>query len=227
MKPSCKIMSKTTHRYQILVDGKALSLLSRDEMPRLRADATPRNTRTRQHLFSRSAVEAELRFLPPAQNSNTASQRAPMNELRREILNRAIALTCRTILRIERVLELLLLRKEAVAAERVFELGDQLQDILTLFSLLPGSKTARECHLSAPEQLRAWQFEQLDSVLQEIRQAELSSSDGARRYVLETRVLPWLDSMHNTLSLLQEMLPAQRCQPGNFLTAVAADVSPL
>jgi hypothetical protein len=76
------------------------------------------------------------------------------------------------------------------------------QPLLTL-SLLPDAVCGPANGSASPMQLRRWQLEQLAGIIQEVDRACESDDPTALSDALETRVLPWLEGLLDTLALLR------------------------
>jgi hypothetical protein len=76
------------------------------------------------------------------------------------------------------------------------------QPLLTL-SLLPDAVCGPANGSASPMQLRRWQLEQLAGIIQEVDRACETDDPTALSDALETRVLPWLEGLLDTLALLR------------------------
>jgi hypothetical protein len=56
---------------------------------------------------------------------------------------------------------------------------------------------------ASPMQLRRWQLQQLAGIIQEVDRACQTENPTALSDALETRVLPWLEGLLETLALLR------------------------
>ena len=76
------------------------------------------------------------------------------------------------------------------------------QPLLTL-SLLPDAVCGPANGSASPMQLRRWQLQQLAGIIQEVVRACQTEDPTALSDALETRVLPWLEGLLETLALLR------------------------
>jgi hypothetical protein len=108
----------------------------------------------------------------------------------------------------ESTIVLVLINDGAVARECWWELARKLEEPLLTLSLLPTDACGSANEFAPVGQLRRWQLEQLAAILKDVDQACWSEDTRVLSNVLEQRVMPWLDSLSDSLSLLHDTICA-------------------
>lgn len=93
-----------------------------------------------------------------------------------------------------------------VADQQWRALAAQLQQPLETMRALPEGFCDSTFGQASPEQLRQWQFEQLNAVRNDMDEACRRKDERAILHALENRVMSWLDKLSDLLSLWRETL---------------------
>ena len=121
---------------------------------------------------------------------------------------------------LESAIVIVLINDGDVARECWWDLARKLKEPLLTLSLLPEGVCGGSSETVSIAQLRRWQLEQLAAILKDVDQACWSEDTRVLSNVLENRVMPWLESLSDSLSLLHDTLCArvvadrERCCPG-------------
>jgi hypothetical protein len=156
----------------------------------LSVDGEPANlTQAGRRIQSFSQIEAETMGLAevPSQLIKAALQQAT---------------TART--RVQSAVELVLINNGRRARELWWSLSVSLKEPLLTLSLLPDSICGPDNGRATMAQLRKWQLQQLGSLIQDADAACESDDTIALAEALETRVLPWLNKLHESLQMWSE-----------------------
>ena len=90
------------------------------------------------------------------------------------------------------------------AQEVWWNLTRKLKDPLLTLSLLPEGLFGPVNGAASPLQLRRWQLQQLAAIIRDVDAACWSSDPVALSNALESHVLPWLESLHQSITLLHD-----------------------
>jgi hypothetical protein len=121
---------------------------------------------------------------------------------------------------LESAIVVVLINYSDVARECWWDLARKLKEPLLTLSLLPEDLRGGSNSVVSFAQLRRWQLEQLADILKDVDKACWSEDTRVLSNVLENRVVPWLNSLSDSLSLLHDTLCAgvvaakERCCPG-------------
>lgn len=114
---------------------------------------------------------------------------------------------------VEQAVALVLINHGRPAQEFWWELTRKLKEPLLTLSLLPESLCGTTSECAAPMQLRRWQLQQLVAIIKDVDRAGWSSDSIALSNALENRALPWLERLHDSISLqLATVLAGVRCR---------------
>jgi hypothetical protein len=120
--------------------------------------------------------------------------------------------------RILRAVERVLINDTRRARELWWALSTALKEPLLTLSLLPETLCGPENGRATLAQLRRWQLEQLGWVIADVDEAAHSNDPAVLSGALETRVLPWLDSLQASLQLwMQAASPALSQAAGQYV----------
>jgi hypothetical protein len=148
----------------------------------------PRNTQTE---FAR--VEAETMSL---------------GEVPVQLVKAALQQTNTIRTRIHSAVELVMINEAPQARELWWNLSTTLKEPLLTLSLLPDTAFGPEIGGAPLLQLRRWQLQQLGCVINDVDHACGSEDSAQLSDALEKRVLDWLDSLQESLTLWHDTLSA-------------------
>jgi len=102
----------------------------------------------------------------------------------------------------------LLLNDGCAATEFCWQLARRLKAPVLTLSLLPDAIHGTADGSASLTQLRKWQLEQIAAIIAEVNEGCWSKDQRILFNALENRALPWLNHLHNALTLLHETLEA-------------------
>lgn len=105
---------------------------------------------------------------------------------------------------VETALTLVLINDSDVARELWWNLARQLKEPVLTLSLLPDHLCGPTNGRASLKQLRKWQLEQVAAIIRDVDQACHTGDTIHISNALETRVLPWLDSLVELIQLWHE-----------------------
>jgi hypothetical protein len=108
----------------------------------------------------------------------------------------------------ESAIVLVLINDGCVAREYWWELARKLKEPLLTLSLLPENVFGPANSSISLAQLRRWQLEQLATILKDVDQACWSEDTRVLSNALENRVMPWLESLNDSIALVHDTLRA-------------------
>jgi hypothetical protein len=109
---------------------------------------------------------------------------------------------------VETALTLVLINDGQVAHEVWWNLASVLKEPVITLSLLPENTCEPFDNRTSLVQLRKWQFEQIAAIIRGVNEACHSEDTIPLSNALENRVLPWLQSMSELISLWHETVLA-------------------
>ena len=110
--------------------------------------------------------------------------------------------------RVRSAVELVLINDRPQAHDLWWKLSLALKEPLLTLSLLPEGVYGASEGQASLMQLRKWQLQQLGTVIQDVNHACEWDDLTVLSDALETRVLPWLDKLHDSLNLWHETMLA-------------------
>jgi hypothetical protein len=121
-----------------------------------------------------------------------------------QLISAALQQTASVRTQVQSAVELMLINDAHHARELWWSLALTLKEPLLTLSLLPENYFTPAPGSAPFSQLRAWQLEQLGTVIQQVDEACESEDPAALSDILESRALPWLDNLHAALKLWLE-----------------------
>jgi hypothetical protein len=140
--------------------------------------------------------------------SRVEGQTMDLDEMPLQLIQTAMQQLASARQNAESAIVLVLINNGAVAREYWWELARKLKEPLLTLSLLPSDVCGASNEFASVGQLRRWQLEQLATILRNVDQACWSEDTGVLSSVLENRVMPWLDSLNDSVLLLHDTLHA-------------------
>jgi hypothetical protein len=120
-----------------------------------------------------------------------------------QLVENAIQQTGQAHAAVQRAVSQVMINEAARGAELWWSLAQGLKQPLLTLSLLPEAVSGPANGSASPMQLRRWQLQQLAGIIQEVDRACQTENPTALSDALETRVLPWLEGLLETLALLR------------------------
>lgn len=138
-----------------------------------------------------------------------------LNEVPVQLIKGAIHQTTAARARVQTAVDLILINDGARARELWWTLSTVLKEPLLTLSLIPDNICGPENGRAPLIQLRKWQLQQLGCVIQDVDEACRWEDPAMVSEALEQRVLPWLNTLHESLQLWLETVsskpPATAC----------------
>jgi hypothetical protein len=143
------------------------------------------------------AVSSAGRFL------RITCQTIGLDKMPLQLVENAIQQTKTAHAEVQRAVSQVMINEAARGHELWWGLARGLKEPLLTLSLLPDAVCGPANGSASPMQLRRWQLEQLAGIIQEVDRACETNDPTALSDALETRVLPWLEGLLDTLALLR------------------------
>jgi hypothetical protein len=125
-----------------------------------------------------------------------------------QLITAALQQTARTREQVQSAVALVLINNVPAAREFWWKLARELTEPLLTLSLLPETICGPANGRASLRQLCKWQLQQLAIILKDVDAVCWSEDPMALSAALENRVLPWLDSLRQSLSLWHETVLA-------------------
>jgi hypothetical protein len=129
-----------------------------------------------------------------------------LSDVPSQLIKAALTQTISLRDRVQSAVSLVLINERQQAHALWWGLSLALKEPLLTLSLLPENAYATSEGQASLAQLRKWQLEQLGAVIQDVNNACEWDSPTVLSDVLEARVLPWIEKLHNSLNLWHETM---------------------
>jgi hypothetical protein len=129
-----------------------------------------------------------------------------LSDVPSQLIKAALMQTISLRERVQSAVSLVLINERKQAHALWWGLSLALKEPLLTLSLLPENAYATSEGQASLAQLRKWQLEQLGAVIQDVNNACEWDSPTVLSDVLEARVLPWIEKLHNSLNLWHETM---------------------
>jgi hypothetical protein len=129
-----------------------------------------------------------------------------LNEVPAQLIKAALQQTAAVRSRVQTAVEQVLINDSRAARELWWALATALKEPLLTLSLLPDNICGPDNGRASLLQLRRWQLQQLGCVIKDVDDACLLEDTTVLSDALEKRVLPWLDSLHDSLQMWIETI---------------------
>ena len=134
-----------------------------------------------------------------------------LTEMPLRLIETALQQTADARSRVESAVSVVLINSGRPAQELWWDLTRKLKDPLLTLCLLPEGLFGPDVGAASPLQLRRWQLQQLAAIIRAVDTACWAPDPVVLSNALETRVLPWLEALHRSITLLRDTtLAAQR-----------------
>ena len=189
-------------RLEVMLDGQPVGLPpQRRSLPAIRSYLETLALEQHRILWSFS-VDGD-----PAVSAGTflrvAGQTIGLAQMPLQLVENAIQQTGQAHAAVQRAVSQVMINEAARGAELWWSLAQGLKQPLLTLSLLPEAVSGPANGSASPMQLRRWQLQQLAGIIQEVDRACQTENPTALSDALETRVLPWLEGLLETLALLR------------------------
>jgi len=134
-----------------------------------------------------------------------------LDDMPLQLIRTALDQTAHAQSEVHSAISVVLVKEGLVAREFWWNLARQLKQPLLTLTLMPENLCGHAYAGVSPTQLRKWQLQQLGMIMKDIDEACWADDPRILANALESRVLPWLESMQATLELwLETLLAAPR-----------------
>jgi hypothetical protein len=149
------------------------------------------------------------------QNGSTVvvvAESVDLTEIPLRLIDTALRQTTKVKQEVTAAISTVLINGGAPAQEMWWEMTHKLREPLLTITLLPESYFGPQSAAASPLQLRRWQLQQLATIIGDVDVAASSHDAVIMSTALEHRVLPWLEALHRSLTLMYETaLAGVRC----------------
>jgi hypothetical protein len=184
--PSERLSFAAIHSYLEL-----LALRQQRIICALSVDENPMNLTHPRPVNDFAAVEAETMSL---------------EEVPIRLVSAALQQTIALRTRVQSATELVLINDIGQARQLWWELSTTLKEPLLTLSLLPDNICGPDNGRASLIQLRKWQLQQLGRIMEEVDEASNTIEPTQISDILERRLLPWIDTLVESLNLWQETM---------------------
>lgn len=140
--------------------------------------------------------------------SRVEGQSIDLSDMPLRMLESALQETAQARTATESAVTLVLINDNAPARELWWDLARKLKEPLLTLSLLPETIYQPAPGCASLTQMRKWQLQQLASIMKDVDAACWSPDTAALSNALETRILPWLDNLHQLIRLWHQTVQA-------------------
>ena len=144
----------------------------------------------------------------PGQFLRVIGQTIELAQVPRQLVENAIQQTAQAQAEVQGAVSHVMINEASRGHELWWDLTRGLKQPLLTLSLLPEAVCGPASGGASLMQLRRWQLQQLARIIQEVDRACQTDDPTALSDALETRVLPWLEGLQETLALLRHTLLA-------------------
>jgi hypothetical protein len=144
----------------------------------------------------------------PETFSRVEAETISLDEVPLQILRTAHSQTAQAFARVESALALILINDARNACEIWWQIARDLKEPLLTLSLLPDGICGPAHGRASLTQLRKWQLEQLAAIIRDVDESCRGEATAALSDALESRVLPWLQSLNESIGLWHETVAA-------------------
>lgn len=205
--------SLTRHQVEVLLDGLPVQLpTGRRTLIAIRAYLEMLALEHQRILCAFSVDGQRVSLAQPLTNRKTFcrvdAETMILDQMPLQILQMALQQTSHARERIASAVTLVLVNDGCVAREFWWSLTRELKDPLLTLSLLPDDICGPANGRASLTQLRKWQLQQLAGIIRDVDEACHSENTLLLSNALENRVLPWLQSLHEHITLWHQTVAA-------------------
>lgn len=129
-----------------------------------------------------------------------------LHEVPTQLIKAAIQQAATIQTRLQKAVELVLINDSLKARELWWSLSTSLKEPLLTLSLVPDHFQPSGTGGATVSQLRKWQLQQLGCIMQDIEIASQNDDTAMLSEALESRALPWIEKLLQSLNLWHESL---------------------
>lgn len=131
-------------------------------------------------------------------------QTVALTDMPLRMLETALRETTQARMAVENAVTLVLINEGVTARELWWELARTLKEPLLTLSLLPETIYQPIAGTASLLQMRKWQFQQLAAIIKDVDEACWAQNPETLSNALESRALPWLDKLRESIQLLHQ-----------------------
>jgi hypothetical protein len=198
--------SSVQNDIEVLLDGAPVQLPPRRASLAGVRSYLERLAMQQQRILSSFTVDGQAHNLAEAPASGRSFSRViaetiDLSEMPLQLMRTARLQTTRLRAHAMAAVTLVLIKEKSQARELWWSLACELKQPLLTLSLMPETSCGPEARRVPLIQLRKWQLEQLAFIIKDLDEACALPDTTTLSNALESRVLPWLDGLRQTLEL--------------------------
>jgi hypothetical protein len=209
MCPDSNDAIRSESRIEVMLDGQPVGLPpQRRSLAAIRSYLESRALEQQRILCSFSVDGPAVGSTGPL--VRVTGQTIELAQMPLQLVETAIQQTAQAHANVQRAVAHVMINEAARGHELWWDLTQGLKQPLLTLSLLPERVCGPANGSASVMQLRRWQLQQLAGIIQEADLACQTDDPTALSDALESRVLPWLEGLQETLALLRFTLQASR-----------------
>ena len=206
-----KVPSSPESQIEVMLDGRRIGVPpQRRSLAAIRSYLESRALEQQRVLWSfrvvGDATGSAGMSSAPGQFLRVQARTIGLDQMPLQLVEDAMLQTAQAHAKVQRAVAHVMINEAAWGHELWWNMNEGLKQPLLTLSLLPDSVCGPANGSASPMQLREWQFEQLDGILQEVDWVCLADDPTALSDALEARVLPWLEGLQEMLALMRETM---------------------
>jgi len=138
--------------------------------------------------------------------STVEGESMSLEEVPMQLIRAALNQTDAARARVQSAVDVALINDAPFARELWWNLAPALKEPLLTLALLPDRAFERLEGAASPTQLGKWQLQQLGWIMRDVDNACMADDPATLSECLESRVLPWLNKLHETLLLWNDSI---------------------
>lgn len=205
--------SSPTTQFEVFLDGQPVVLPTQRRSPSAIRSYLEGLALEQQRILWAFSVDGEAEssaglLSAPGQFLRVIGQTIGLEQVPLQLVENAIQQTGHAHAEVQAAVTRVMINHAGSAHELWWDLTRGLKQPLLTLSLLPENVFGTANGGTSAMQLRRWQLQQLASVIRDVDQACESDDPTALSDALESRVLPWLENLQESLDLLRHTLLA-------------------
>ncbi len=203
--------SSPTTQFEVFLDGQLVSLPTRRRSPAAIRSYLEGLALEQQRILWSFSVDGEAEssaglLSAPGQFLRVIGQTIGLEQVPLQLVENAIQQTGHAHAEVQAAVTRVMINEAGSAHELWWDLTRGLKQPLLTLSLLPENIFGSSANGTSMLQLRRWQLQQLATVIRDVDEACESQESTMLSDALENRVLPWLESLQESLDLLRHLL---------------------
>ncbi len=210
----CDSSSPTTE-FEVLLDGQPVDLPPQRRSPGAIRSYLETLAMEQQRILWLFSIDGEAEssanlLSAPGQFLRIIGETIALDQMPLQLVENAIQQTVKVQAQVRSAVTQVMINARGPACELWWSLTRGLKQPLLTLSLLPENNGGSGGSVASLMQLRRWQLEQLGGIIREVDRCSQSEDTTLLSDALESRVLPWLENLRESLDLLRLTLVAAR-----------------